>query len=125
MNDQKDARQHAYLAQKALFNKFQNQTKQPIANAPQCGSDVVQSPSTDINLTDKTDAKVVNLISRDSLKMIVKKYGNEKCDPEVEEFLQDIVSDFLNETITASCKLAMHRKGDLLELKDVQMYLGI
>jgi transcription initiation factor TFIID subunit 12 len=57
--------------------------------------------------------------------MLIRKYGNEKCDPEVEEFLQEIVSDFLTETITASCKLAMHRKGDLLELKDVQMYLGI
>jgi transcription initiation factor TFIID subunit 12 len=117
------------MAQRAIMNQFQNQTRPNAASA-------VSNPPKDTNAADsptvsappakpveKNDGKN-NLMSRESLKTLIKKYGNEKCDPEVEEFLQDIVSDFLTDTITASCKLAMHRKGDLLELKDVQMYLG-
>ena len=137
MSDPKDARYKAYMAQRALMSQFQNQTRpnvaSPAASATSATSATINPPK-ETNAADspsvsappakeKNDGKN-NLMSRESLKTLIRKYGNEKCDPEVEEFLQDIVSDFLTDTITASCKLAMHRKGELLELKDVQMYLG-
>jgi transcription initiation factor TFIID subunit TAF12 len=147
MSDPKDARFKAYMAQRALMSQFQNQTRPnapraplkephppknpavvaPLTNGGGTSNEALQNNSSassnGIATLQKNDLKN-NLMSREKLKMLIKKYGNEKCDPEVEEFLQEIVSDFVTDAITASCKLAMHRKGELLELKDVQMYLG-
>lgn len=130
MADPKDARYKAYLAQKALMSQFQNQNNPNAVINPPKEAIPPSAPAASVppaiaqaKPAEKNDGKN-HLMARESLKMLIKKYGNEKCDPEVEEFLQEIVSDFLTDAITASCKLAMHRKGELLELKDVQMYLG-
>jgi len=35
-----------------------------------------------------------------------------------------IADDFIENVVTASCKIAKHRKSNTLEAKDVQLHLG-
>ncbi|XP_059612080.1 transcription initiation factor TFIID subunit 12 isoform X2 [Phlebotomus argentipes] len=47
----------------------------------------------------------------------------EQLDEEVEELLLQIADDFVENTVTAACLLAKHRKVSKVEVKDVQLHL--
>jgi len=48
---------------------------------------------------------------------------NVKIDPEVEELLLDIADEFLDSVANFGCRLAKHRNGDTLEVRDLQLHL--
>jgi transcription initiation factor TFIID subunit 12 len=48
---------------------------------------------------------------------------NEQLDEDVEDLLLHIADDFIEQTVTASCALAKHRKANSVDVKDVQMVL--
>ncbi|WAR08236.1 TAF12-like protein, partial [Mya arenaria] len=48
----------------------------------------------------------------------------EQMDEDVEEVLMQIADEFIESVVTASCKIAKHRKSNTLESKDVQLHLG-
>lgn len=49
----------------------------------------------------------------------------ETMDDDVEEALLHIADDFIENVITASCQLAKHRRSSILDVKDVQLHLGM
>ena len=48
---------------------------------------------------------------------------NEQLDEDVEDLLLHIADDFIEQTVTASCSLAKHRRAPAVEVKDVQLVL--
>lgn len=49
----------------------------------------------------------------------------EQLDEDVEEILLQLADDFVETTVNAACLLAKHRKSNTVEVKDVQLHLGI
>ena len=41
------------------------------------------------------------------------------------QVLMQIADDFIESVVTASCKIAKHRKSSSLDVKDVQLHLGL
>lgn len=48
----------------------------------------------------------------------------EQLDEEVEDLLLQLVDDFVTSTVNTACMFAKHRNANVLEVKDVQLYLG-
>lgn len=49
---------------------------------------------------------------------------NEQLEEDVEDLMLQISDDFVDELVRAACVFAKHRKSNVVEVKDVQLYLG-
>jgi transcription initiation factor TFIID subunit 12 len=49
----------------------------------------------------------------------------EQLDEEAEELLLQLADDFVESTVGAACLLAKHRRASTVDVKDVQLHLGV
>lgn len=49
---------------------------------------------------------------------------NEQLEEDVEDLMLELSDDFVDELVKAACIFAKHRKSNIVEVKDVQLYLG-
>ena len=64
------------------------------------------------------------VLDKKRLQELVKEVDpNEQLDEDVEELLLHIADDFIEQTVTASCALAKHRRAPAVEVRDVQLVL--
>nr|CAG4644437.1 EOG090X0HZC [Lepidurus arcticus] len=76
--------------------------------------------------TENTASKQVDnlVLSRHRLQELVREVDpNEQLDEDVEEMLLQIADDFIESTVSAACMIAKHRKGNVLDVRDVQLHL--
>ena len=64
------------------------------------------------------------LLSKRKLQDLVKSIDpDERLEPDVEELLMEVADEFIDSVLQQSCKIARHRKGQMLEVRDVQLHL--
>lgn len=74
-----------------------------------------------LQVTTSSESKVLD---KRRLQELVKEVDPlEQLDEDVEEVLMQIADDFIENVVTASCKIAKHRKSNSLDIKDVQLHL--
>jgi len=65
------------------------------------------------------------LLTKTRLRELVKEVDpNEQLEEDVEDLMLQLSDDFVNELVKAACVFAKHRKSNIVEVKDVQIYLG-
>jgi len=75
-------------------------------------------------VTSGTPAGESQVLDKKRLQELVKEVDpNEQLDEDVEDLLLHIADDFIEQTVTASCSLAKHRRAPAVEVKDVQLVL--
>ncbi|KAJ3276489.1 hypothetical protein HK104_003662 [Borealophlyctis nickersoniae] len=55
--------------------------------------------------------------------LVKQTHALERLDPETEEFLLEVVDDFIDQTVQRACKAAKHRNSRTLGVKDLQLEL--
>eukprot|EP00096_Caligus_rogercresseyi_P013297 TRINITY_DN5971_c0_g1_i1.p1 TRINITY_DN5971_c0_g1~~TRINITY_DN5971_c0_g1_i1.p1 ORF type:complete len:198 (-),score=73.55 TRINITY_DN5971_c0_g1_i1:77-670(-) len=69
-------------------------------------------------------SETTQVLDRKRLQQLVKEVDpNEQLDEDVEELLLHIADDFIEQTVSATCALAKHRKAPTIEVRDVQFIL--
>ncbi|XP_050442215.1 transcription initiation factor TFIID subunit 12 [Adelges cooleyi] len=64
------------------------------------------------------------LLTKTRLRELVKEVDpNEQLEEDVEDLLLQLSDDFVDELVKAACAFAKHRKSNMIEVKDVQLYL--
>lgn len=65
------------------------------------------------------------LLTKIRLRELVKEVDpNEQLEEDVEELMMQVSDEFVDEVVKAACRFAKHRKSTIVEVKDVQLYLG-
>lgn len=65
------------------------------------------------------------MLTKTRLRELVKEVDpNEQLEEDVEDLMLQISDEFVDELVRAACMFAKHRKSNIVEVKDVQVYLG-
>nr|CAD7268280.1 unnamed protein product [Timema shepardi] len=88
-------------------------------------SSSISGPSASMRSSAGIVPGINEILTRPRLQDLVREIDpTEQLDEEVEELLLQLADDFVETTVGAACLLAKHRKGNTVEVKDVQLHLG-
>lgn len=69
---------------------------------------------------------ILQILTRPRLQDLVREVDpTEQLDEEAEELLLQLADDFVESTVGAACLLAKHRRASTVDVKDVQLHLGM
>eukprot|EP00088_Acartia_fossae_P024284 TRINITY_DN25249_c0_g1_i1.p1 TRINITY_DN25249_c0_g1~~TRINITY_DN25249_c0_g1_i1.p1 ORF type:complete len:174 (+),score=41.09 TRINITY_DN25249_c0_g1_i1:31-522(+) len=95
-----------------------NSVSQPVTTVPANQTITTPAPSA------APISSESQVLDKNRLNELVKEVDpSEQLDEEVEDVLLQIADDFIEQTVSHACALAKHRKGNTIELKDVQLVL--
>jgi len=88
----------------------------------------LKNPSDEMWLTDETSSRRKSTPGDASMRRSIQDLAlsidpNVKIEPEVEDLLLDIADEFIDSVTNFGCRLAKHRGGDTLEVRDLQLHL--
>jgi transcription initiation factor TFIID subunit 12 len=88
----------------------------------------LKNPSEEAWVTDETSSRRKSTPGDASMRrsiqdLVVSIDPNIKIEPEVEDLLLDIADEFIDSVTNFGCRLAKHRGGDTLEVRDLQLHL--
>ncbi|KAF8482953.1 transcription initiation factor TFIID subunit A-domain-containing protein [Russula ochroleuca] len=88
----------------------------------------LKNPSEDTWVTDETSSRRKSTPGDASMRrsiqdLVISIDPNIKIEPEVEDLLLDIADEFIDSVTNFGCRLAKHRAGDTLEVRDLQLHL--
>lgn len=88
----------------------------------------LKNPSDETWVTDETSSRRKSTPGDASMRrsiqdLVLSIDPNVKIEPEVEDLLLDIADEFIDSVTNFGCRLAKHRGGDALEVRDLQLHL--
>ncbi|KAH9961263.1 transcription initiation factor TFIID subunit A-domain-containing protein [Russula dissimulans] len=88
----------------------------------------LKNPSEDAWAMDETSSRRKSTPGDQSMRRSIQELvlsidPNIKIEPEVEDLLLDIADEFIDSVTNFGCRLAKHRGGDMLEVRDLQLHL--
>ncbi|KAI9442326.1 transcription initiation factor TFIID subunit A-domain-containing protein [Lactarius indigo] len=88
----------------------------------------LKNPSDETWATDETSSRRKSTPGDASMRrsiqdLVLSIDPNVKIEPEVEDLLLDIADEFIDSVTNFGCRLAKHRGGDTLEVRDLQLHL--
>ena len=90
---------------------------------PQQPQKMVSSATNESSSTPTATPPVVVLNKQRLQELVAEIDPCEQLDEEVEDVLLQMIDDFIENLVTASCQMAKHRDSKTLEVKDVQLVL--
>ncbi|VVC38307.1 Histone-fold,Transcription initiation factor TFIID, subunit 12 [Cinara cedri] len=130
LQQEEPQQQHGILQQEATIQQYDiKQEQEPLQEQNIQQQDPVQKQELlqqekHIVLENAVNSNIGTVLTRTRLRELINEVDpNEQLDLEVEDLMMQLSDDFIEEIIKGACSFSKHRKSNIVEAQDVQIYL--